>query len=117
MARIIEHLDTLREKPEHVRHRIALLAAGGVTALVAVTWVTAMASSGVLALKQSEGAEPIANEQLLPEMSDFSNLVGNVSSALEGSNADASLNVIESRESSTIEPGPQNATDKRVIAF
>ncbi|MBU6323264.1 MAG: hypothetical protein KGI41_00230 [Patescibacteria group bacterium] len=50
----------LREKPEHVRERIALMSAIGVTAVVAVGWLAAAASSGLFALQASSVAEGVA---------------------------------------------------------
>ncbi len=114
MARIIEHLDTLREKPEHVRHTIALGVAGGITALVALGWVTAMATSDTFALKTGTPAEPIE----VKEAPKFSNLVGSVGAAFGASSTEPALTTItETRSSSTITPGPQNGTSERVIAF
>lgn len=112
--RIIEHIDLLREKPEHVRHRIAVLTAAGVTGLVAVTWMGALAASGTLALKPVETPEPV-----VAEAPSFSRLAGAAGAAFSATSSDASLEVVDMRTSSTLDsqPKPANATHKTVIPF
>lgn len=112
--RIIEHIDRLREKPEHVRHRIAVLTAAGITGLVAVTWMGALATSGTLALKPLPEPEPVA--ETAPS---FSRLVGAAGAALSAPSNDPELEIVESRTSSTLDSSvkPANATHKTVIPF
>ena len=112
--RIIEHIDRLREKPEHVRHRIAVLTAAGVTGLVAVSWMGALAASGTLALK------PVAEPEIAAEPApSFSRLVGAAGAALDATSNDPELEIVESRTSSTLDTQqkPANATTKTVIPF
>lgn len=112
--RIIEHIDRLREKPEHVRQRIAFLTAAGVTGLVAVTWMGALATSGTLALKPV--AEPTPVAEAAPS---FSRLVGAAGAAFDPASNDPELEIVESRTSSTLDnqQKPANATNKTVIPF
>lgn len=124
-GRIIEHIDRLREKPEHVRHNIALGVAFGISGLVAVTWMTAMATSGTLALQSNtvdetpEGSEMSA--AVVESTSAFSSLMGAAGAAFNATNTDAALKIIESetRTSSTLNTQSQsaNASDKTVIPF
>lgn len=118
--RIIEHVERLREKPEHVRHRIAVLTAAGITGLVAVTWMGALATSGTLALKSSETV-PVAEmtESITESSAAFSNLMGAAGAAFSASSSEASLDIIEIRTSSTLDgkTAPANATSKTVIPF
>ena len=115
--RIIEHIERLREKPEHVRQRIALLTASGITGLVALTWMGAMATSGSLALKEStdEAAQPALVRE--PSTS-FSSLMGAAGAAFD-TTPDPDLSVVETRTSSTLDTRtqPANNTNKTVIPF
>lgn len=114
--RIIEHIDRLREKPEHVRQRIAVLTAAGVTGLVAVTWLAALATSGTLALKGPGLNDP--KPQVFAEApTSFSNLVGAAGAAFSATSSE--LSVVETRTSSTLDAkvGPANNTHKTVIPF
>ncbi len=122
--RIIDHIDRLREKPEHVRHRIAVLTAAGITGIVAVTWMGALASSGTLALKT--GATPEngsgtgeVTKTISESTSAFSNLMGAAGAAFNATSTEAALQIIETRTSSTLDAkvGPANATNKTVIPF
>lgn len=112
--RIIEHIDRLREKPEHVRQRIALLTAAGVTGLVAVTWMGALAASGTLALK------PVAEPEIAAEPApSFSRLVGAAGAAFNATSSDPALEIVDTRMSSTLDSQqkPANDTNKTVIPF
>lgn len=115
--RIIEHIDRLREKPEHVRHRIAVLTAASITGLVAVTWMGALAASGTLALSVTERTPD--REVSEEPTSAFSNLMGAAGAAFNASSTEAALDIIETRTSSTIDAKaqPANNTHKTVIPF
>jgi hypothetical protein len=122
--RIIEHLDRLREKPEHVRHRYALLVAGGVTSLVALGWMTALATSGALALKDdpqpaAAASAPTFADEIREPASAFSELLGAAGAALGATSSEAALTIIQTRASSTLDSRskPANDTDKTVIPF
>lgn len=118
--RIIEHIDRLREKPEHVRHRIAVLTAASITGLVAVTWMGALASSGTLALKATETApDKEMSESITESTSTFTNLMGAAGAAFNATSTEAALQIIETRTSSTLDArvAPANATNKTVIPF
>lgn len=118
--RIIEHIDRLREKPEHVRHRIAVLTAAGITGLVAVTWMGALASSGTLALKSTETQpDTEVSKSISESTSAFSNLMGAAGAAFNATSTQAALDIIETRTSSTLDAQvqPANATNKTVIPF
>ena len=117
--RIIEHIDRLREKPEHVRHRIAMLTAAGVTGLVAVTWVGAMATSGTLALKTNAETAPAESlsKELAEPASAFSNLLGAAGAAFNATSTEAALTIIETRTSSTLDAKQDTNVGKTVIPF
>lgn len=118
--RIIEHIDRLREKPEHVRHRIAVLTAAGISGLVAVTWMGALATSGSLALKATEIAPSTeVAASISDSASSFSNLMGAAGAAFNPSSSEAELDIVETRTSSTLDAqvAPANNTHKTVIPF
>ena len=122
--RIIEHLDRLREKPEHVRQRYALLVAGGITSLVAIGWMTALATGGTLALKKDAQPAAVASaptfaDEIREPASAFSELLGAAGAALGATSSEAALKIIETRASSTLESRakPANDTNKTVIPF
>ncbi|MES2668642.1 MAG: hypothetical protein V4644_03065 [Patescibacteria group bacterium] len=124
--RIIEHIDYLRQKPEHIRQRIALGVASGIAGLVAVTWMTTMATSGTLALRSSAAVEDAsgAGSDVSAAVSDstsaFTSLMGAAGAAFNATSTEAALDIIESetRTSSTVRTeSSANATDKTVIPF
>lgn len=125
--RIIQHIERLREKPHHVRHRIAMLTAIVATGVVALGWITALSTSGALAL---QSPAPVSEEDAVTPEADiskafsdsksaFSNLVGAASAAFGATSSEAALQVLETRTSSTLnaESRTKNDTDKTVIPF
>lgn len=43
---LTDHIDRLREKPEHIRRRIAFWSAGGMSVLIFVFWMASFSISG-----------------------------------------------------------------------
>ncbi len=117
-TRIIDHIDTLRAKPEHVRHRIALAASLGITALVAVGWLIAVATSGTLALKSDDAlastpgqAGADVAQTVADTKSNFSQLLGAAGAAFGATSTAPSLTIVETRASSTLDrPNPATQT-------
>lgn len=56
-----DFIERLRAKPEHDRKRITFFASAGVTALIAVLWLSTTVASGTLALKPSSSVTPNIN--------------------------------------------------------
>jgi hypothetical protein len=119
------HLENLKQKPEHVRHRVALGTAAGMTALTAVIWFGALAASGKLALSPSETGDN-ADLDLAEARTGFESLVGAVGeagNALSGTPGAAqsdgpALVIVDGGTTSTITPSPrQDAGTATVIPF
>lgn len=127
MATVIDHIDRLREKPEHIRHRIALGVSGGVTALVVVVWAMVLVSSGTLSLKATEvaamdqGTGDVSDERMKQAFSEtkssFSSLMGAAGAAMGATSTEAALSIVSERTSTTMDAKVDNATDKTVISF
>ncbi len=126
------HLNTLREKPEHVRRRVAVGTSVGITALVAVVWAGTLAATGALAVggglgtsgSEGSGVEKRESDFALSGTninSNFSQLLGAVSEATKGTSSAPALRVIDGDTSSSFEqakrPANQNNTNATVIAF
>jgi len=113
----------LKEKPEHVRRRIAVATSAGITALVAIVWVGTMASSGAFAL----GSQPAGSDasQKTPDsfalsgtnvQSNFSQLMGAVSAATGASSSQPSLTIVDGGTSSSFDATTTNPS-ATVIPF
>jgi len=57
MKTIFEHIEYVKGKPHHIRKQVALAAAAGVTALIALVWLGASLGTGALALKGTSFAD------------------------------------------------------------
>ncbi|MBP7741352.1 MAG: hypothetical protein KA104_01505 [Candidatus Pacebacteria bacterium] len=120
MASVIHHIDRLKEKPSHVRERVALGVSGGVTAIVALGWLTAMSSSGAFSLATksvAEGVRPPAEvaTSINESSSSFKSLLGAAAASLGASTSPAAISVVEVRSSSTLDSGSKN--EPTVIPF
>ncbi|MFA7302180.1 MAG: hypothetical protein WC030_00310 [Candidatus Paceibacterota bacterium] len=60
MKKIADHVEHLKTKPHHVRRKVALGVAGGVTSLVAVLWLGVSLSTNAFAIQGSTFAESTA---------------------------------------------------------
>jgi len=118
MKRYVHHL---KAKPEHVRKRLAIGAAAGVTALIAVIWVVTLAGNGSLALSQD--ASPIdkaAAQQ--PQLasggvkSNVEQLLGAVGAAGATSSAPA-LTVVDGQTTSSFHQPAPNSNNATVLPF
>lgn len=119
MATLTHHVNKLKEKPSHIRERVALGLSGGVTALVAIGWMVAMSSSGAFSLATQSVAETVrppeeVTKGIADSGSSFKNLMGAAGAAFGGGEAPPDIAVVDTRASSTLETSNSNAT---VIPF
>jgi len=118
MRRHIErHVGQLREKPEHVRQRIAMGTALGITGLVAAVWLVAHASNGTFALSGPRTAALDATAEFSDTRENFSELLGAVGEGLGATSSEPELRIVDGDTTSTLaNPQPAQPTDT-VIAF
>lgn len=57
MKRILHHINKVKERPHHVRRRIAMTAAFSGTAVIALAWLAFMLGSGTFAIQGSSFAD------------------------------------------------------------
>jgi hypothetical protein len=113
---VIDYVERLRAKPEHIRRRIAVGTTVGVTGVVAAGWLTALVLSGSLALApvgassstlaSAPGTTQVVNAATQTQSS-FTQLLGAVGLA-NASSAPASLNVVDA---STTTPSTDGSED------
>lgn len=112
-------IHTLKQKPEHVRHRIVLGTSIGITALVGVIWATTMVTSGAFALNantntQNNGQTPTADAFALSgtnTKSNFSDLVGAVGAATGATTSKPALTIIDGTTSSSFDQSAQGSAN------
>jgi hypothetical protein len=113
MERIRHTVHTLREKPAHVRERIAVGASAGITGLVALIWAVSVASSGVLALDQQPAGEA-AGQNLGASVSELMGAVG----ALTGASTSApELTIVDGPSGTTRDEPSAPPPSATVIPF
>lgn len=117
-----DFITRLKQKPEHVRQRIAVGASAGVTGLIAVVWAGTMAATGTFALGTPE-AKPAAPQ---PDSfalsgtnveSNFSQLMGAVGAATGATSSEPSLTIIDGETSSSFTTAPNANPSATVIPF
>lgn len=118
-------IHTLKQKPEHVRHRIAMGTSIGVTALVGVIWVAVMATSGTFALNTNPatstgtGQTPSSDAFALSGTnvkSNFSQLVGAVGAATGATTSQPALTIVDGTTTSSFnQPTQQSANASATV--
>ncbi len=121
MEQFKQHLHTLKSQPSHVRERVAVGVSGGITALVAVGWFAAMASSGSFSLATKSVAESVRPPQEVTEGvaasgGTLKSLMGAAGEAFGGTGSQKpAISVVETRSSSSLDAGVR--PDATVIPF
>ena len=111
-----DYLETLRSKPEDARRRIALGAAAGFTAVVAIAWMVALSSSGALTLSAPESRGEL--EATFTEgMDRYNSLAGAASAFYQDPEGTASISIIEEERSSTLDRTETTQSEATVIPF
>jgi hypothetical protein len=117
---IDRHVNALKEKPEHVRRRVAVGAAGALTGLIAVIWLTAHVTGGSFALDQREPEAADTTPGIAGDGREgFSALLGAVGSSFGATSSQPGLTIVDGNTSTTLAPPSptQNQTDETVISF
>lgn len=57
MKFLFEHVERIKERPHHIRKRVAFTIAGAGTAVIALIWLVGGASSGAFAIKPTSFAD------------------------------------------------------------
>lgn len=111
-----DFIHKLKQKPEHVRHRIALGTSVGITAFVGIVWVSAMTASGAFSI--GTGPSAVAANKQAPSTdafalsgtnvkSNFSQLVGAVDAATGATTSKPALTIIDGTTTSSFEEQAQ----------
>ncbi len=94
-----EKLQTIKEKPQHVRENIALAISGGITLIVFLGWGVSLANSHTFAITSpiptsSDVASPLAKADETKQS--VSNLVGAVGAVASGSSTEPKIQIVDS---------------------
>ena len=119
MTSIHEAVTKVRQKPEHVRRRIALGISSGVTGLVAVIWAGTLVSSGAFALNTGTDVTPTQEASLSGTNveSNLSQLAGAISSVTGATTSDPELTIIDGETSSSFKKTETTNPSATVIPF
>ena len=109
-----DFIETLRAKPEHIRRRIARLAAAGVTGAVAFLWAVAIVTSGALAIGGFDRA-PELTSTFSERASGTASALSAAASMFSGEKPQEGIEVVEAESSSTLDAPLQD--ERTVIPF
>jgi len=120
MATITHHIERLKEKPSHIRERIAFGISGGITGLVAIGWLVAMSSSGSFSLATKSVANAVTpsaevSQSVSQSTSNFSSLMGAAAASFGVGGDAANVKVVDTKTTSTLDTS--EATSATVIPF
>lgn len=115
-----DHLNTLRQKPTHVRERIVLGVSVGVTAFVGIIWISSLASSQPFALNTvaAPTEDPYAQASAASQaalQSNFSQLVGAVGAAVGATTSAPTLTTVDGESTSSFDARKTYTTSSATI--
>lgn len=108
MATITHHIERLKEKPSHIRERIAFGISGGITGLVAIGWLVAMSTSGSFSLATKSVANAVTPSSEVTQTvsqgtSNFNSVMGAAAASFGLGGEDAQIKVVDTKTTSTLE--------------
>ena len=107
-TRFQDHIQTLKDKPEHVRQNIAIGVSGGITLLVFVGWLGALSNNHTFALKPAPTTEipsPLAKAQETKDT--FSTLLGAAGSAFGATTSPSEIKIVDTQPPARSAPAPE----------
>lgn len=94
-----EKLQTIKDKPQHVRENIALAISGGITLIVFLGWGVSLANSHTFAISSPVPTSPELTSPLAKAdetKKSVSNLVGAVGALSSGSSTEPKIQIVDS---------------------
>lgn len=102
MKTLVQHVEHVRGKPEHIRKQVAFAVAAAATAVVALVWFLSTVTAGVFAIQGSSFAESTSgNTNVAAVGPSDSSLLGAASAALGFPQAEPAHIVIVDASTST----------------
>lgn len=114
MNTIIEYIEYLRGRPHHIRKRIALGVASGVSALIAFAWLASSLAVGTFAIQGSDFAMSTGQGMAVATTSESGNqnLAGvDAASALKSADAPIHIEVVDTT------PAPVKKPEETTLPF
>lgn len=117
---MFDFIERLRAKPEHVRRRIAFGTAAGLTGVVTIGWMAALVAGNAFILTPNQDAPTLADslkplsENANETQSNIFGLLGAAGAATD-TKAPASLTIIETDTSSTLDVAQTPTSDNRTV--
>jgi hypothetical protein len=113
MKTIFEHIEYAKEKPHHIRKRIAFAAAALGSTLVALVWLVGSFSLGSFAIQGSNFADSTTQTPVVtvPEsdINPTSGLAG-VAGALKDAKSPAHIEIVDTNASTSASPKAEQTT-------
>ncbi|MGD0328776.1 MAG: hypothetical protein ABSB00_03700 [Minisyncoccia bacterium] len=113
MKTIFEHIKNAKEKPHHIRKRIAFAATTGITALIALVWLVGSFSSGAFAIRGSTFAESTESSPVITTTENQNQNIAGAAAALPSANTPAHIEIITTAASTS----ESNKAEQTTIPF
>jgi len=110
MKTIFEHIEYAKTKPHHIRKRIALVAAGAGSLLIAIVWLVSSFSLGSFAIQGSNFADSMNQAPAVTTSGDKTQNLAGAAAALESNDAPAHIEIIDASTSTSVRPSAEQTT-------
>lgn len=115
---MLDFIERLRAKPEHVRRRIAVSTATAVTGVVTLGWLAALVAGNTVMLEQPAEGTPTLAGSAEEMTASVENARASWQAAFgETGEAGEDLEIVEGGTTSTIDTNTQVTDDRRSIPF
>lgn len=96
MQVILNHIETVKEKPHHIRRQVAFAVAGGLAAFIGLVWLIGSLSLGAFAIKGSTFADAAGEGSFTPsEYGDGTSQLAGAAAARLNSAESARIEIVD----------------------
>ncbi len=112
MKTISDHIRKVREKPHHIRRRIAFGGAAIGAGIVAFVWLAGSLGTGAFALKDTSVADSTGGATVTTASADVANSQGlaGAAAATEDANAPAHIEIVDVATSTVVNKNAEQTT-------
>jgi len=99
MKTIFEHIEHVKEKPHHIRKRIAFTATAVSAAIIAFVWLVGNISTGAFAIQGSTFADSAGQGTITTGTGETDQNIAGAAAALQDNNAPAHIEIVDTSSS------------------
>ena len=111
MKSLLDHVEHLKKKPHHIRRKVAVAVAGGISGGIALIWLVASLASGSFAVPNTSFADLYTQRPTVATTSpgDTSGLAG-AAASVDAQKAPAPIEIVDTSSNASSSDTPEQTT-------